>query len=207
MSIYLYSGTPGSGKSLHAANDIRLALNRKNRPVLGNFELSQVAPVKSRDNYLYIPNEVLTPEKVTEYATEYWETGGRAFREDWIYLVIDEAQLIFNSREWNRDMQRRMAWLEFLSQHRKYGVKVILLAQDAKMIDNQFRMLIEYECHHRKLSNFGLVGRLVGTLFLGRLYLWIMTYYSMNEVLEREFYLASNKDFAMYDSYKRFERT
>ena len=59
MSIYLYSGTPGSGKSLHAANDIRLALNRKNRPVLGNFELSQVAPVKSRDNYVYIPNEVL----------------------------------------------------------------------------------------------------------------------------------------------------
>ena len=38
--IYLYSGTPGSGKSLHTARDIRDALRLRKMPVIANFDIN-----------------------------------------------------------------------------------------------------------------------------------------------------------------------
>lgn len=61
VTIYLYSGTPGTGKSLHAANDVRFALNH-DRPVIGNFEISHDAYVKHPEQYHYYPNWELRPE-------------------------------------------------------------------------------------------------------------------------------------------------
>lgn len=75
------------------------------------------------------------------------------------------------------------------------------------MVDNQFRMLIEYEWMHRKVSNLGVLGTLIGGLFLGRLYMHINYYYQTGEKLGMDWYMASNRDFAMYDTHKRFERT
>lgn len=210
MSIILYSGRPGSGKSIHAASDIRYALNRANtRPVIGNFELASDAPVKHPELYRYVPNQELTPDKVTDYADWFWDNSGVPFREDYILLCIDECQLLYNSRESMLKSYRdvHMKWLEFFSQHRKYGVKVILIAQADKMIDNQFRMMIEYECIHRKLSNFGIWGAIIGAFFLNRLFLQVTYYYSLNERLQIDWYFASKKDMRMYDSYKRFART
>lgn len=73
------------------------------------------------------------------------------------------------------------------------------------MIDNQMRMLVEYEVKHRKLSGFGTWGMILGSLFLGRMFLWITTYYVNSEVLAREWYWARRADMRMYDSYKKFE--
>lgn len=206
MTIYLYSGTPGTGKSLHAANEIRFQLNRRHpRPVVGNFELSPIAPVRSRDSFHYYDNQSLTPDLLTGFADDYWTNGGVGFREDYIDLVLDECQLLFNSRLWTQS--DRIAWLEFFSQHRKYGYKVIFIAQSAKMVDNQFRMLIEYEYMHRKVANLGVMGALLGGLMLNRLYMHINYYYQTSERLGMDWFLASRKDFAMYDTHKRFVRT
>lgn len=209
MSIYIYTGTPGSGKSLHAAYDVRQVLNRfDNRPVLANFELNPQARVRHPENFYYIGNDVLSPDKIIDFADAYWSAPDAIpFREEWLLVVLDEVQLALNSREWNKNMTARMEWLSLMSQSRKYGLKIILIAQADKMVDNQIRMLLEYEVKHRKLSNFGLVGWLVGMLFFGRLFLWVTTYYSMGEVLERSWYVGRRRDMEIYDSYKRFERT
>lgn len=103
-------------------------------------------------------------------------------------------------------MQNRLEWIEFLSQHRKYGYRVILCAQSDKMVDNQFRMLIEYEVKHRKLSKFGVWGWLISRLLLGRGFLWITYYYQTQERLATDWYLGNRKDFSMYDTRKKFER-
>ena len=205
MTIYLYSGTVGSSKSLHAANEIRFALNRPSqRPVIGNFELSPTAPVRSRDNYTYLPNSELTAQSLIDYAEEYW-TSRDFFKEDYITLIIDEAQLLFNSRCWTQ--KDRMEFLEFFSQSRKYGYKVIFIAQSAKMIDNQFRMLVEYEINHRRVSSMGVIGWLLSLLFGGnKLFCWVEYLFQTNERLGASWYLAKRKDFAMYDSFKKFEK-
>lgn len=93
MTIYLYSGTPGTGKSLHAANDIRFQLNRRRpHPVIGNFELSQSAPVRHPEFFSYYPNEDLTPDLLTTHADNYWDGCGHDFKEDYLTLVLDECQ-------------------------------------------------------------------------------------------------------------------
>ena len=124
MSIHVYTGTPGSGKSLHAASDIRFQLTRRYpRPVIANFDLARNAPVSPdvrNELFHYIPNEEMSAAAITSIAEGYWQTSGRDFQEDYITLVIDECQLLFNSRLWNQSS--RMQYLEFLSQSRKYGI-------------------------------------------------------------------------------------
>lgn len=204
MTVYLYSGTPGSGKSLHAANDLRFALNRrKPRPVIGNFPIN-TAKVRHPEMYHYLPNEQLKPDWLFDFADRWWDEHPDDFGENKILLIIDECQLLFNARTWSS--KDRLAFLEFFSQHRKAGYKVILVAQNAKMVDNQFRMLIEYDVIHRKMSESGLVGWLLGLPFGGRLFVRVLYYYQLNERLSADWYIGRRADMELYDTHARFER-
>lgn len=203
MTIYLYSGTPGSGKSLHATADIKDALfwRRYPRDVICNYDLA--LPESKRPFFHYKPNSELHPSWLVDFSKEYFKS--HKFGEDKILLVIDECQLLFNSREWNNP--ERMAWLEFFSQHRHYGYKVIFVAQSDKMVDRQFRALIEYDVNHRKLSNFGLVGALMSLMFLGRLHVAVTRYYGLSERVGVHWFVARKGIFKLYDSYTSFRRT
>ena len=155
--IYLYSGTPGSGKSYHAVVDIVKKLGRrdKNR-VIANFPL---AGKKITDRFEYWDNSDITISRLTEYARKHHKLGV----EGQCLIVIDEAQCIFNSRDWNgkgivhsalkKQPDSRMDWIKFFSQHRKFGFNVILIAQSDKMLDKQIRSLIEYDVKHIKMNN------------------------------------------------------
>lgn len=199
--IYLYSGTPGSGKSLHTARDIRDALRVRRKPVIANFDINPVTRNYSK-LFTYRPNDVLTPDWLTDYAVDYWK--GRKVVEDEILLVIDEAQLVFNSRAWQHG--QRMDWIEFLSQHRHYGYKIVLIAQFDRMIDRQIRCLVEIEVNHRKMGNFGLKGLLLSLPFRGRLFLAVSYYYGLREKVGTSFLLPRRAYFRLYDSYNRFRQ-
>lgn len=199
--IYLYSGTPGSGKSLHTARDILDALKVKKCPVIANFDINSNTKGYS-DRFIYRDNFNLSPDFLVEFSDDYFE--GRKVREDQILLVIDEAQLVFNSRNWNQG--QRMAWIEFFSQHRHFGYKVILIAQFDRMIDRQIRSLVEIEVNHRKMGNFGVKGLLLSLPFRGRLFLAISYYYGLKEKVATSFILPRRRYFRLYDSYNRFEQ-
>lgn len=208
MTIYMYTGTPGSGKSLAAAGELRFSLNHE-RPVIGNFEINERC-VKHPELYHYVPNEIMSAELIEQICDEYWAAhpeklrrDGRP-RENFITLIIDECQLLFNSRSWQA--KNRMEYVSLLSQSRKKGLKVILIAQGAKMVDNQFRMLVEYEIIHRKMSTAGMIGWLLSLPFLGRLFVRVKYYFQMNERLESQWYIAKRKDMLVYDTFATFER-
>lgn len=201
--IFAYTGVPGSGKSLHAANDVRWALNH-DRPVIANFDLAPDAPVKSRDMFRYVPNEEITPSLLIDYADDYWTSSAREFREDFVLFVADEAQIIWNARSWNDS--RRLEWLTFLSQHRKYSYKIILICQSAKMIDNQFRMLIDTEVNHRKVSSMGALGFVLAAPFRDRLFMRVSYLFQTGERLGSEWAVGHRADMDMYDSYSRLRQ-
>lgn len=206
MSIHIYTGVPGSGKSLHAASDIRFVMNRRTpRPVIANFPLGKDAPVPDRSVYTYLPNEDMSARKIMQLADDFWTSSPETFREDYILLVIDECQLLFNARTWTQ--RDRLQYLEFLSQSRKYGVKVLLIAQATKMIDNQFRMLIEVEHNHRRISSMGLAGALIALPFNGRLFHVKRSLYQLNEDLGIDIFHGLKADLLMYDSYATFEQS
>lgn len=211
--IVFYTGTPGSGKSLHAASDIRYALNKprgEDMPVVANF-LVNTTNVKRPNAFHYVSNEDLTPRWLTKFADDFWMGTDRHFSEDYLLLVLDECQLVFSNRNWS-DKGRagrhdsRMDWLEFMSQHRKYGYKIILIAQSAKMVDNQFRMLCDYEVNHRKVAHMGMVGAALSALFANRLFMRVKYLFQTNERLGMQMYVGLKRDMSMYDSYARLKQ-
>lgn len=199
--ICLYSGTPGSGKSLHVARDIRDYLRVRRKPVIANFDVNPDVRNYAR-LFSYLPNDRLSPALLYDFARDYWK--GRKVVEDSILLVIDEAQLVFNSRSWQ--FGNRMDWIEFFSQHRHFGYKVVLIAQFDRMLDRQIRSLIEIEVNHRKLANFGMKGLLLSLPFGGKLFAAVSTYYSLNEHVGTSWLLPRRAYFRLYDSYNRFEQ-
>lgn len=204
MSIDVYTGVPGSGKSLHAAADLRYYLNlpRREQPCIANFSLAKDAPVARPELFHHIPNEEMSAERLISFAEDYWQTHD--FREDYLQLYLDECQLLFNSRRWSD--KSRMAYLEFLSQSRKYGYHVVLIAQSAKMIDNQFRMLIDTEFNHRRVRSMGPAGAVVAAFFGGKLFMCVRYLFQTNERLGMSLRTFRKKDGQMYDSYAHFER-
>lgn len=199
--IMLFSGTPGSGKSLDVARRIMGRLNA-GRPVISNFPVNlEMIRARGRDKFCYLPNDVLSPDILLDIAKSF---GGRG-REGETLLVLDEAQLLFNAREW--DAQGRKAWLSFFSQHRKYGFDVILVAQFDRMLDRQIRSLIEYEFVHRKVSNFGKAGKIFSVFALGKLFVSVKIWYPLKQKVDSEFFTFRPKLGKLYDTFADFSVT
>lgn len=201
--IYLYSGTPGSGKSLHIAKDMLRWLNM-GKPVIANFDVNLKCCRRRDPRFHYVPNADLSPDFLISYAKEYWgdRFGTSAVKEGTIKVVIDEAQLIFNARDWNKPDRR--AWNEFFTLHRKAGIDVFMMAQFDRMLDRQIRGILEYEVKHRKMNNFGLKGMLYALLFGGSLFCAVDMWYSMHEKVGVTFFRPKRKLRRFYDTYRLF---
>ncbi|MCL2051210.1 MAG: zonular occludens toxin domain-containing protein [Lachnospiraceae bacterium] len=203
--IKLYTGTPGSGKSLHLADVLYWRIKNHKGLVICNFEMN-LANIKARrlkSEFIFLDNDQLTPNRLEQMAYDYESKIGRRAKEGELLLVIDECQLMFNSRDWQRG--DRGGWLKFFTQHRKFGYDIILVAQFDRMIDRQIRSLIEYEWVHRKVSNYGIAGKLIGLVFLGSLFVCIKVWYPMKEKVGSEFFVGKKRYFNMYDTRKMFD--
>lgn len=201
--IRLYSGTPGSGKSLHTAKDIRDRLRTSKCVIIGNFFVNTKKIPKCKGTYIYVTNDRLTPGRLLRFARHYAYHLGRRLKEGELWLLIDEAQLLFNSREWQNI--GRQGWLSFFSQHRHYGYDVVLAAQFDRMLDRQVRGLIEYETIHRKVSRAGKIGFVVGLLFRNQLYIAVEQWYPLKEKVGSDFFVGHKGLFDIYDSYNHFD--
>ena len=201
--IELYSGTPGSGKSLHVAKIIRERLRMYNCVIIGIFYVNQNTVKKRKGTYIYVDNSRLEPERLIKFAIRYARHKGRRLKEDELYLFIDEAQLLFNSRDWQ--LIKTSGWVSFYSQHRKLGFYIGLIAQFDRMLDRQIRSLVENEIKHRKVSRAGLFGKLLGFLTGDNLFIYIKIWYPMKQKVYSEFFLGTKKVYDLYDSYGLFQ--
>lgn len=201
MSIDLYSGTPGSGKSLHCALEVRKAL--KYVPVIGTFHINEKRLFKrSKYKYTYINIYSLTPEFLVQFAKENLNPKKKN-PEGSFLLVIDECQRIFNSRDWQA--KDRNGWITFFAEHRHLGFDIILISQNDRMLDRQIRSLIEYEYVHRKVSNFGIVGKIFG-FFLGN-FTVVKMWYPLKQRISGEFFKADKRLYDFYDSFEDFSQS
>lgn len=200
MAIDFFSGTPGSGKSLHAAKKI-VDWSRQGKPVITNFEVDLSKYPKA--NQICVDDDDLTPDFLVKFSREYFQ--GRKLTkkdEDTILLVIDECQLVFNSREYQK--KDRKAWIKLFSTHRHLGYHVILIAQMDKMLDKQIRGLIEYEFIHRKLSNFGKAGKLLTIALAGEMFTSVQMWYPLKLKIGTQMFRAKKRYYSIYDSYAAF---
>lgn len=199
--IYLYTGTPGSGKSYHATADVYYKLKRKNKKFIDRVITNYWLDIED-ERFCYLDNAEITVEYLIQFAVEKHKRG----IEGQTLLVLDEAQIIFNSRTWNTGSggnnkmgaSDRMQWIKFFSQHRKFGFNIILVCQNDRMLDRQIRVMTEYEVAHLKVNNYFKIIPL--TVFLA-----ITRWYGQKMKLQAEPILYRNRIAKLYDSYKFFE--
>ena len=196
--IFLYSGTPGSGKSLDMARAILYDL-KQDKPVICNFEIFLTGKKeKLLKNFHYVENTELNPKFLYDFSRSYF--SNHRFGEDKIVLYIDECQLLFNARQWN--VAGRDEWLKFFTNHRHYGFCIVLACQFDRMIDRQIRCLIETEVLHRKCNNMGWMGAFFRIVFLSpTLFVKVHYYYPTKLKLRSEFFRYKKRYASIYNSY------
>jgi len=141
-----------------------------------------------------------TPDTVAELGHLMRSTipKGQRMKEGMGQLFLDEAQLLFNSRDW----QKNKGFIEFFTQHRKLGWDVTLVAHDISMIDKQIRALIELESRARNLSKcklFGLIPLSLNPRFL------VITRYAGRAAGAGNIY--SRRIYALHSSYRHLYDT
>lgn len=200
--IYLYSGTPGAGKSLHVARVITQHL-RSGRPVIANFPVDyDMISGRKKGEYLEVDNLEISPAFLVSCSNALRLAQDGNLKEGTILLVIDESQILFNSRDWGQ--KNRASWLSFFSQHRKLGYDVILVSQYDRMLDRQIRALVEYEFKHRKVKNYGGFGFLLSMLAGGSLFVCVEIWYPLKQKVGSQFFIARKKYYRLYDTFKMF---
>lgn len=196
--VTLYSGTPGSGKSLHLIELILRVLGW-GRYVICNFPIkfTEKEIKKGYDKrFFYYTNEQITVNSLLEFAIEhdFFEIK----KESQCLVVIDEAGGRFNTRDYsNKD---RSEWIDFFSQHRKCGYDFILVAQMDRMIDRQIRGFVETEKKHRKINNYSVFALLPFPVFVA-----VEMWYVAKQRVGADFFLYRKKYGERYDSMKMFE--
>lgn len=198
--IYLYTGTPGSGKSLHQAELIYYAVKR-GEPVIANFDINRDL-FEDSSSFHYVDNSELTPSYLRDFSMNYFE--GTKIKEGKIMVFIDECAIQFNARTWND--KSRKDWVKLMQLHRKLGMDIFLISQFDTMIDKQIRSLVEYEVKHRKVNNIGWFGKLVNIVMLGRATIVGVSYWYPTKMRLRATWIFGRKKlYSLYDTYMVFE--
>lgn len=199
--ISLYSGTPGSGKSLYAAYVIYARLKVHKR-VIANFNINYDVFGRKKDDvkpyFTWLDNSELTPSTLVQFAKENHVLG----RESQTLVIIDECAVMFNSRDISR--KDRAEWIVFFQQHRKLGFDIILIAQQDRMLDRQIRGFIEVEYKHRNVRRYKMFGFILSLIF-GGLFVRVELWYGMRLKAGAEFFVLHRKKAKIYNTYEIFK--
>jgi len=150
--IVVFTGLPGSGKSLKLADTLVNILYR-NRKV---YERQYKAFSEGKTHVFPIKRVLWTNLKFTPMVEEEFKDGYIQYWTDLRQLIplrdvdiaIDEIATYFDARLWETlslEMRR------FLAQHRKFGVEIYGTAQDFAQTDKAFRRLTSHLFLLRKL--------------------------------------------------------
>jgi len=198
IMIKFYSGTPGSGKSYHTATEILYTLrSKKNCITTVEINMDYVSGNGKRKTgiYKFIPILDLDVKDLYTFAIQNHRKG----KEGQTLIVIDECQIIFDSRGFQK--KDRAEWILFFSRHRHLGYDIILISQQDRMIDRQIRGMFEYEYRHRKVNNYGWMWLIPFTYFVVVQY-W---YGTRSLRISSQFIRYRKKVAKIYDSYTMFD--
>lgn len=176
--ISMYTGSVGSGKSYHALELGMDWIRRKH--VIANFPIIPPKTWTKRGKKRWadkVDRWTYMEEISVEYLMALSLENGWYGKESSCMVLVDEAGIMFNSRDWQSERGNRMKWIKFLSQSRKFGYDFVFVCQMDRMIDKQIRGLCEYEVKHLKANNaifFKWLSMFKVTLFMYN-YRWYQT--------------------------------
>lgn len=207
--ITVYTGTPGSGKSLHVAKDIYNILKfKKYAIVITNILIKEDKfNLEQYERYIYIETGKVNVYDIWELSENWYnqhEYLSLNKLENCVYLILDEAQLLFNARAWQSNS--KLGWTEFFSLHRHVGLKVILITQMLTNLDKQVRGLVEFECIHYKIKNMGYIGLFFNLICFGGLFRYVEYWTPKNEKIQSYFFKYKKYLGDLYDTHALFKK-
>lgn len=220
--IDLWTGTPGSGKSLHMAHQIRGDL-RWNKFVIStsaidtglcfmsgiserlfnisNGKIRRTKYDKRQNNFYYIDINDVSPEYLYEFAARHHKFGV----EHQTVVYLDECVAIFSptvltEKNWN-------AWDTFFRKHRHIGFDVVLIPQSPRLISRKIREYAEHETKHFNRKNHGMFGLLM-SMICGGLFSYSVNWRGARDApLSQGFFTYKPLYGQMYNSYCMFDET
>lgn len=219
-----WTGTPGSGKSLHMAHEIRedlrigkqvistanidtrlVFMNPLQRFVfwLTNGKKLLYTPNKKQRNFHYIDIMNITPAYLYQHAARYHVEG----KEHQTRVYLDECVAIFSPTIIGEDVKRWNEWDKFFRVHRHLGFDVILIPQSVKLISRKVKEYAEFEVKHFNRKNHGVLGFFV-SLAVGGLFSYSVCWRGTHEKpLSQGWFTYTRYYGSMYNSYCLYSDT
>jgi len=113
-----------------------------------------------------------------------------------VLVIIDEAHLTFNARDWSKTHKDYRETLTFLTQSRKVHTDVILISQSVLNMDKQFMRLVQYIWRCRDLSKWRVPG--LGVAYPFQTLLVVQYDYDGTTVLRKSFEKKRVEIFNLY---------
>jgi len=153
--IVVYSGLPGSGKSLKLADTLVNILYRnrgtyeKNVRLFNEGKIAAIPPRRLLWTNLQFSQKVM--EEFPDYI-KYWTDLRQLTPLKDVDVAIDEIATYFDARLWETLSLEMRRWL---AQHRKFGVEIYGTAQDFAQTDKAFRRLTSHLFLLKKIIGSG----------------------------------------------------
>lgn len=194
--IYMFTGTPRSGKSYHAVFDVISNL-KHGYNVIANFPVDyQRLKIKPKGEFVFLPIKDMTVNYFLNYAIEHHKKS----RKVQTIIFVDEAQIKFNSR--NFKDKDRLNWINFFSNHGHFNFDIVLITQVDTMIDKQIRGLVETEVRHRRIKNYKAFGAFL-SLFV-EMFLYVDIWYPCKMKTGSSFHILNKRIADCYDTMALF---
>ena len=222
--IQLWSGTPGSGKSLHCTHEVREDLRfgkyvistcyidttycfmNKLQELIFNLSRGKLHLYNEdprEKNFFYIPIGEITPQYLYEFAAKYHKFG----KEHQTTLILDECVAIFSPTVLSENIKRWNEWDEFFRKHRHLGFNVIIIPQAKKLISRKVIEYCEFDVKHFNRKHHGLFGFYL-SLIIGGLFSYSVCWRgTKDKPLEQKFFTYRRLYGSMYNSYSMFDET
>jgi hypothetical protein len=115
-----------------------------------------------------------------------------------VLVVIDEAHLTFNARDFAQTDKLYRETLTFLTQSRKVNTDIIFIAQSVLNMDKQFMRLVQFIWRFRDLAKWKIPG--LGIPYPLKQILAVQFDYDGKTVLQRSFVSKDKRIFGLYNT-------
>ncbi len=192
MMLSVYTGFPGSGKTLHAVSIIYAHVMGKAH-VVSNIDLKfpKNQEYYHHRDYTWFQNV----ENVRSFALDHLDDKYK------LLFVVDEAQVIFDSRGWNTP--GRMEWNVFFSTHRHYKCDMILITQSSASLDKRVRANMEFQQQHVNVKNASRLAHMVLQFIPDFMFIANKFYANTRERISSSWIFSRRKYTRLYDTFDR----
>lgn len=156
MALLLETGVAGTGKTLYAIQKHIIPELKSGGVVYTNID----GLIPSRIAIFY-NMDVFTVEKnirqIKDVKFFYKEIEKNAM------VVLDEAQNIFNNRDWQSTANSEL--IKYLMEHRHYGHKLVFVTPHIDSLDAGIKRVAEFTYKHKSYSALGRKGQVTCAIF------------------------------------------